>query len=124
MGVNSVHLPASDGCLSLWVHHSSLCQCDHIASSSVLHFSLPPIYKDACDYRASPVVQLVKNLPAMRETWVRSLVWEDALEKGKATHSGTLPGEFHIVHGVTNSQTQLSDFHFVIAVRIHSDNSG
>ena len=73
---------------------------------------------------ASLVVQLVKNLPAMRETWVRSLVWEDALEKGKATHSGTLPGEFHIVHGVTNSQTQLSDFHFVIAVRIHSDNSG
>ena len=37
--------------------------------------------------RASLVAQLVKNLPAMRETWVRSLGWEDALEKGKATHS-------------------------------------
>ena len=33
------------------------------------------------------VAQLVKNMPAMRETWVRSLGWEDPLEKGKATHS-------------------------------------
>ena len=36
---------------------------------------------------ASFVAQLVKNLPAMQETWVRSLGWEDLLEKGKATHS-------------------------------------
>ena len=36
---------------------------------------------------ASLVAQLVKNLPAMQETWVRSLGWEDTLEKGKATHS-------------------------------------
>ena len=35
----------------------------------------------------SLVVQLVKKLPAMRETWVRPLDWEDPLEKGKATHS-------------------------------------
>ena len=39
---------------------------------------------------ASLVPQLVRNLPAMRETWVRSLGWEDPLEKGKATHSGIL----------------------------------
>ena len=39
---------------------------------------------------ASPVAQQVKNLPAMRETWVRSLSWEDPLEKGKATHSSIL----------------------------------
>ena len=39
---------------------------------------------------ASPVAQLVKNMPAMWETWVRSLVWEDPLEKGKATHSSIL----------------------------------
>ena len=37
------------------------------------------------------IAQLVKNLPAMRETWVRSLGWEDPLEKGKATHSNTEP---------------------------------
>ena len=39
---------------------------------------------------ASLVGQLVKNLAAMRETWVRSLGWEDPLEKGKATHSSIL----------------------------------
>ena len=39
---------------------------------------------------ASLVAQLVKNLPAMRETWVRSLGWEDPLEKGKSTHSSIL----------------------------------
>ena len=42
------------------------------------------------DSWASPVAQLAKNLPAMRETWVRSLGWEDPLEKGKATHSRIL----------------------------------
>ena len=38
----------------------------------------------------SLVAQLVKNLPAMQETWVWSLGWEDPLEKGKATHSSIL----------------------------------
>ena len=42
---------------------------------------------------ASLVAQLVKNLPAMQETWVWSLGWEDPLEKGMATHSSMLPGE-------------------------------
>ena len=35
-------------------------------------------------------LQLVKNRPAVQETWVRSLGWEDPLEKGKATHSSIL----------------------------------
>ena len=39
---------------------------------------------------ASLVAQLVKNLPAIRETWVRSLGWEAPLEKGKATYSSIL----------------------------------
>ena len=39
---------------------------------------------------ASLVAQLVKNPPAMLETWVRSLGWEDSLEKGTAIHSGIL----------------------------------
>ena len=38
----------------------------------------------------SLVAQLVKNPPAMQENWVRSLGWEDPLEKGKATHSSIL----------------------------------
>ena len=40
--------------------------------------------------RAFLLTQLVKNPPAMQETWVRSLGWEDPLEKGKATHSSIL----------------------------------
>ena len=39
---------------------------------------------------ASLVVQMVKNLPAMQESWVRSLGWEDPLEEGMATHSSIL----------------------------------
>ena len=55
-----------------------------------LHFYLPYIL------RASLVAQLVKNPPAMRETWVQSLGWEYPQEKGKATHWRILwPGEFH-----------------------------
>ena len=38
----------------------------------------------------SLITELVKNPPAMQETWVWSLVWEDPLEKGKATHSSIL----------------------------------
>ena len=38
----------------------------------------------------SLVAQLVKNVPAMQETWVLSLGWEDPLEKRKATHSSNL----------------------------------
>ena len=41
-------------------------------------------------FYASLVAQMVKNLPAVQETWVRSLCWEDPLEKGMATHSSIL----------------------------------
>ena len=40
--------------------------------------------------QASPVAQLVKNLPAIQETQFQFLGWEDPLEKGTATHSSTL----------------------------------
>ena len=43
---------------------------------------------------ASLVAQLMKNPPAMRETWVQSLGWEDPLEKGKATNSSILAWRF------------------------------
>ena len=42
------------------------------------------------DSWASLVAQMVKNLPAMQEAWVRSLDWEDPLEEGMATHSSIL----------------------------------
>ena len=60
------------------------------------------------------LAQTVKNLPAVRETWIRSLGQEDPLEKEMATHSSILawevpwtekPGRLHTVHGVSKSQT-------------------
>ena len=61
---------------------------------------------------ASLVAQLVKNLPATQETWVRSLEWKYPLEKEMATHSSILawripwteePGG--LIHGATESDT-------------------
>ena len=54
-----------------------------------------PVEKEGISYPlqyswASLVAQTVKNLPAMWETWVRSLGWEDPLEEGMATHSSIL----------------------------------
>ena len=56
---------------------------------------------------------MVKHLPAVRETWVRSLGWEDPLEKAMATHSSILAWKIpwteepvgYTVHGVAKSQT-------------------
>ena len=62
------------------------------------------------------VAQLLKNLPAMQETWIGSLGWEDPLEKGKATHSSILAWRIPWT-GVAKSQTQLSDFHFHISLK-------
>ena len=41
------------------------------------------------------MAQLVKNPPALQQTWVQSLGWEDSLEKGKATHSSILAQRIH-----------------------------
>ena len=45
---------------------------------------------DRCTEWAFLVAPMAKNLPAMRETWVPSLGWEDSLEEGMATHSNIL----------------------------------
>ena len=57
---------------------------------------------------------MVKNLPAMQETWVQSLGWEDPLEKEKATHSRILAWRipWTIQPMRSQSRTRLSDFHF------------
>ena len=62
------------------------------------------------------MAQMVKNLPAMQETCVRSLHWEDLLEKEMATHSSILAWEIpwteepgRLVHRVAKSRTGLSD---------------
>ena len=60
---------------------------------------------------ASLMAQLIKNLPAMQEIWVRSLGWEAPLEEEMATHSTILawkiswteePGRLHTVHRITD----------------------
>ena len=67
------------------------------------------------------MAQTVKNLPAMQETWVQSLGWEDPLEKEMATHSSILawkipwmeePGRLQSM-GSQGVQTRLSDFTFI-----------
>ena len=63
------------------------------------------------------MAQLVKNPPAMWETWIRSLNWEDPLEEGMATHSTILAWRIPMdrgawratVYGVAKSQTRLRD---------------
>ena len=55
------------------------------------------------------MVLMVKNLPAMQETWVRSLGWEDLLAKGTATHSSTLAWKFSWTgepHGLQSTGSQ------------------
>ena len=79
-------------------------------------------------FLCSLVAQRVKRLPAMQETQVRSLGWEDPLEKEMATHSSTLawripwreePGRLQST-GVAKSQTWLSDFTFTFMLSIYS----
>ena len=61
------------------------------------------------------MAHLVKNPPAMQETRVRSLGWDEPLEKGKATSSSILAWRIlWTVHGVAKSRTRLNDFHFQI----------
>ena len=72
----------------------------------------------------SSLAQLIKNLPVMQETWVRSLDWEDPLEKGKATHSSIFawkilwreePCRLH--HGISYDDWGLQhDFTYVIYI--------
>jgi len=63
---------------------------------------------------ASLVAQLVKNLPAMRETWIQSLGWEHLLEKGTATHSSTLAWRIPGLYSPWGcKESDRTDFHFL-----------
>ena len=78
-------------CLLKWKHGSP----DHWSARELLKRSLIT-YSSTCsnsireETLSTLVAQLVKNPPAMRETWIRSLGWEDHLGKEKATHSSIL----------------------------------
>ena len=87
--------------------------------------SIPGLWKSAGESIGYPlqyswaffVSQLVKNPPAVRESWVQSLGWKDPLEEGMAAHSSILAWKIPIyrgawqamVHEVTKSPTGLSD---------------
>ena len=73
------------------------------------------------------MAQRLKRLPAMRETWVRSLGQQDPLEKEMATHSSILAwripwteehGGLQSVHG-SQSQTRLNDFTFTFTLHMY-----
>ena len=70
-------------------------------SFSIMVFSedMPRVY-------ASLVVQAVKNLPAMQETWILTLGWEDPLEKRMATHSNILAWEIPWTGGLQSMGSQ------------------
>ena len=94
---------------------------DHFETDITFYYVSDPVFVRKSDPlhlgQASLVAQTVKNLPAMRETPVRSLGWEDSLKQGMATHSSILVWRLPMdrgawwatVHGVTKSRTWLSD---------------
>ena len=60
--------------------------------------------------RASLVAQMVKCLPARRETWVQSLGWEDPLKEGMATHSSVLAWRIPIERGAWLARREYTSF--------------
>ena len=73
--------------ISGWLAHGSFWSFSKRFYSHIPGLFFRPVFGS---HLASLVAQMVKNLPAMWETWVPSLGWEDALEKGKFTHSSIL----------------------------------
>ena len=83
--------------------HSRMSGSRWVITSSWLSWSWRSfLYSSSVYY--SLVAQLIKNLPAMWETWVQSLGLEDPLEKGKATHSSSWPGEFRGLYSPWNGK--------------------
>ena len=76
------------------------------------HITPPPFPSASPHLFLVKVAQTVKNPPAMQETWVCFLGWEDPLKKGKATHSSIVAWRIPwTIYGVAKSQTRLSNFH-------------
>ena len=104
------HVPVQSTYYFWWLYNCSSCQWTiphQIALLLILIFQplklslyVTALWMPVCDAAFGVslkglCVQLVKNLPAMWETRVQSLGWDDPLEKGKATYSRFWPGEFH-----------------------------
>ena len=81
--------------INMWLKHSKIVDKNKergLYQIYLMAFKTRVSYSSLCRIKnkASLVVQMVKNLLAMQETQVQSLVWEHPLEKGMATHSSTL----------------------------------
>ena len=94
-----------------WPSPSGRCSPPQLQQLNHVPWAVPVVWYSA---RGSLLAQTVKNLPIMQETRVRSLFWNDPLEKEMATHSRILAWSIPMdrgarratVHGVTKSQTQ------------------
>ena len=81
--------------ISSWQYHE-VCPTKHIPELPLkepllqLEFNIFQITLGYCQQQASLMVQMVRNLPAMKKTWVRSVGREDPLEKEIGTHSSIL----------------------------------
>ena len=102
------------------MERETLPNCGRKSTVQILFFycSIAKIY---IYFWALLIAQIVKNPPAVWETWVRSLGWEDPLEEGMATHSSILAWRIPMdgrawwarVHGVAKSRTRLSTAHHI-----------
>ena len=100
---------------------------DHAAFTDLPLLSLNGSFAKPTE-SVSPVAQLVTNLPAMQETWVWSLGWEDPLEEGMATHSSILTWRNPMDRGPGGLQSMglqrvghnwaTNTFTFTVSVRI------
>ena len=88
-----------------------MCVCVYYICVCIYIYIHTPI-----DIWTSLVAQVVKNPPAMWETWVRSLGWKDPLEKGMAAHSSILENSMDCtVHGVASDMKERFSLHRYIA---------
>ena len=73
-----------------YLQRAYLLKINYSGLNSFPEYYLPVSQRFICTQKSSMVVQMVKNLPAMQEIWVPSLVLEDYLERSMATHSSIL----------------------------------
>ena len=115
------HVQEEKAMFSLWILNICLQYMKVILQILLCIISIPQVgYMGKKCIRASLMAQMVKNLPAMWETWVWPLGWEDPQEEGMAIHSSILawriPWTEATVHGVTkqsNTTWQLNSCHHI-----------
>ena len=90
-----------------------MCAWDLLKKLAVIFITSTIVWPQVKQQGVSLVAQLVENPPAMRETWVRSLGWEDPLEKGKATHSSILAWRIPWKILVINFSILFTVFYFI-----------